>query len=106
MASKKHTPEYQTLKEYLPKICDALTFAHNSITPLANDFCAAQIIPLPTKVAVTNTANVASERANDLITAAMGIVQRDPSKFEDLLEKLRDHELGRIAKKMERRCGV
>ena len=106
MASKKHTPEYETLKEYLPKICDFLSHAHDSITPLANDFCAAQIIPLATKTAVTNTAIIASQRANDLITAAMGTVQQDPSKFEDLLEKLRDHELGRIAKKMERRCGM
>lgn len=106
MTTKKCTPEYETLKEYLPKICDALSHAHDSITPLANDFCAAQIIPLSTKVAVTNSTASPVERSNDLMTAAMGTVKYDPSKFEPLLEKLSDHDLEKIAKEMDSRCGM
>lgn len=106
MTTKKCTPEYETLKEFLPRICSFLSQAHDSITPLANDFCAAQIIPLATKTAVTNSTTSPNERSNDLMTAAMGTVEYDPSKFEQLLEKLSDHDLEKIAKEMDSRCGM
>lgn len=106
MASKKCTPEFKTLEEYLPKICDALTFSPVDITPLANDLCSNEMISSSTRSAVTVESVAPSQRANDLMVAAMGTVKQDPSKFEDLLQKLKDHDLRRIAKKMEGQCGM
>ena len=45
------------------------------------------------------------ERASTIMSAAQSSVEQDPKKFEDLVEKLSDHGLEKLADKMTNQCG-
>ena len=103
---RKSTPEYETLKKFLPDICDSLCGAPVSISPLAEDLRAAGIVHFHVAKAAAHLGTLTFTRANDLMTAAMAATKLDPGKFETLLEKLENNGLKKIVEKMEKHCGT
>lgn len=105
MASKK-SPEYKTLREHFHDICDALSQVPNSISPLANDLCAASIISTTTRTAVTAIRGVAPyDLASQLISAVHVTVEYSSNKFYDLVEKLNVHGFNILAQMLYEKCG-
>ena len=103
---RKSTPEYETLKKFLPDICDSVSYSPNKITPLARNLSAANIVDFQVAGTVAGATTSSYDRVNVLITAAMGTIKSDPGKFETLLEKLGDQGLKNIVEKMEKHCGT
>lgn len=97
--------EHLVLIKYFDEICDALCHQPDSITPLARDLCLLHIISTITMKDVSTLHLNDFERASTIMSAAQSSVEQDPKKFEDLVEKLSDHGLEKLADKMTNQCG-
>ena len=105
MASKK-SPEYKTLREHFHDICETLSQIPSSISPLANDLCAAGIISTSTRSGVTDIKGTAPyDLASRLMSAVHVTVEYTPSKFYNLVEKLNAHGLNFLAERLYKKCG-
>ena len=105
MARVYQSPEYRALHEYLNDICDAFSHLPDNITPLARDLCFVNIIPPATMSAITASRLAPFDRAHTVMSAAQVSVEHDPMRFYDLVEKLRDQGLSKLAERMHSRCG-
>ena len=102
----KTTPEYDSLRSHLHKVCSSISVHPSSLVPLTEDLYGAKLIPQATRNATVNARGSPTyELAAQILTAIQVAVQFDQKKLYSFTDKLYEHGHGEAAIQLLKDCG-